>query len=323
MTARCRQVFRGAAFCFLAAGVLGLSGCVSVRPPLTRSLPKNAVPQVVAVTAFDNRAGFEGQWNIGSGMADLVVSELIQSKNFIVVERGHLDTVVGELNLQKDKRFRPEGKVEDGRLKNARYLVRGVITDFSQTGGSSIAIAIRSLFLGGKGYQARVALVLTIVDVESGEVVDSVQCSGTARAGESYAAVAYKGVSFGGDSFFKTPLGEATALAIRRGVNGIIKKMPVVQWEPMIADVSADGKIILNGGTEKGFRVGAAYDVRGEGKPVTDPATGDLLQIVPGPVLGVLRVTVAEKKISYAEAVKGSGFKRGQRLVRSPAAAGK
>lgn len=297
-----------------AASIL-FSGCSSFGRYYYPSLPASAIPQVVAVSSFDNRSGFAGEWQLGSGMADLLASELMQSENYILVERGNLQDVIRELNLQTDKHFRSEGKVEAGRLKNARYLIRGVINDFSQVGGSSFAVALRKLFFGGRGYVARVALTMTIVDVESGEVLDAVQCAGTARAGDIYAKTEYKGIAFGGDAFFKTPLGEATREAISAGVRKIIAKTPVVYWEPMIAELAVNNRIVVNGGKDRGMKIGKIFEARDSGKVITDPATGDKLSVIPGAAIGRIKITKVEDRISFAEAISGQGFKRGHRLL--------
>jgi curli biogenesis system outer membrane secretion channel CsgG len=285
-----------------------------------KPLPANAIPPVIAVSSFDDRSGFGGKWNLGAGMADLLTSELVESANFTVVERGHLDKVIGEIDRQKDKRFRPEGRVSDGRLKNAQYLIRGVVNDFSQTGGGSLFVAVAKYLLGGKGSKALVGLTVTIVNVESGEIVDSVYCTGAALSRKAFAEAEYRGMEFGGKAFSSTPLGEATSEAIRKGVRAIVQKVPRVYWEPRIAE--AEGvRIVINGGEDRGIRVGTEYVVRGGGKAVTDPVTGDVLTTVPGPVLGVVRVTEVLDRISYAQPVRGSGFARGQFLAPAARAA--
>jgi hypothetical protein len=235
----------------------------------------------------------------------------------VVVERRHLDRVVNEIARQKNRLFRREGRVNEGKLKNARYLIRGVINDFSQVGGGSLWVAVKSFLFMGRGHTARVAMTLTIIDIETGEIIDSVQCASKVMAREAYVKGSYKNVHFGGDAFFKTPLGIATARAIRQGLNGIMKKMPHHLWRPMIASVTG-GRIILNGGRDRGFRTGSLYLVRGEGEPVTDPATGDVLSVIPGPTIGTIRVTEVQPRIAYAEVVKGSQFRRGHKLVPAP-----
>ncbi len=292
-------------------------GCVIPFASPVKPLPRGAIPPRIAVASFENRSSFRGQWKLGPGIADLLVSELVASKNFVVLERGKLDVVVDEISRQKHKLFRKEGRVDEGRLENARYLIRGVITDFSQTGGGSLWMGFRRLFIGGSGYTARVGLALTIVDIESGKIIDSVQCAGKARAGEAYGKGAYKSIHFGGDKFFRTPLGVATAGAIRGGLKGIVDKIPKHFWQPMIAEVT-DQQIILNGGKNRGLAANQFYRVRGKGRAVTDPVTGDILEVLPGPVLGVLRVTDIRESVSGAEVIQGYGFARGQYLERIP-----
>jgi len=294
--------------------ILTTAGCVSFHrkvPPL----PKGAVPPRIAVTTFENRSSFRGQWKLGPGIADLLVAELVESKNFVVLERGNLSAIVDEIALQKNRLFRKEGKVDEGRLENARYLIRGVITDFSQVSGGSLWMGFRRLFIGSGGYTARVGLTLTIVDIESGKIIDSVQCAGEAKAGEVYGKGSYEGVHFGGSKFFKTPLGLATAEAIQEGLRGIVKKVPKNFWKPMIADINPR-QIILNGGKLQGFKINQFYRVRLKGKPVTDPGTGDILEIMPGPVVGVIRIIEVREKVAGAEVVSGHSFARGQLLER-------
>lgn len=298
-------------------GVLGflLAGCAGPASRSVRGLGRDWVPPRVAVTSFENRSGFDGQWQLGSGMADLLVSELVATRNFVVLERLQIDTVVDEITRQRHGFFRREGKADEGRLDNVQYLVRGVITDFSQTSGGELWMRMRRWLIGGGGYTARVSLTLTIVDVETGTIIDSVQSRGRARAREAYAQANYAGVEFGGSAFFQTPLGEATAEAIRDGLRGITQRMPRIPWVPMIADVQG-ARVVINGGRQRGLREGQLYRVRGQGQPITDPLTGDLLEMLPGPIVGEVEVMEVRDTISVAERVDGHVLERGQTLER-------
>lgn len=278
------------------------------------ALPEDLHAPVVAVTSFENRSGFAGQWQLGSGMADLLVSELVHSRNFTVVERQYFEGLVDEIERQRSRLFRGEGKTAIGRMKNAQYLLRGVINDFSQTGGGSLSVALRSFFFMGRGHNARVALTLTIVDIETGQIIAAVQSTGLVRTREAYVDTNYKGVSFGGDIFFATPLGKATARAIRGGVREITREMPKNPWRPMISCLK-NGVVILNGGKDREFRENTVYVVRAPAEPVTDPATGDILTFLPGAKVGTIRVTRVDDKVTFAEILQGSSFERGQCLT--------
>ncbi len=295
----------------LFIAVLFVAGCALPFCGGVKPLPKGAVPPRIAVVSFKDRSSFRGNWDLGPALADLLVSELVSSKNFVVLERGDLSAIVDEILQQKNRLFRKEGKVDEGRLENARYLIRGVVTDFSQTSGGSFWMGFRRIFIGSGGYTARVGLALTIVDIESGKIVDSVQCAGEAKAGEIYTKGSYEGVHFGGSKFFKTPLGTATAEAMRSGLKGIVEKIPIHYWKPMIADLNIH-QIIINGGENRGFKVDQYYRVRKKGTPVTDPGTGDVLDVLPGPVVGVIRVIEVRDRVAGAEVVSGHSFARGQ-----------
>ncbi|MFO7534695.1 MAG: CsgG/HfaB family protein [Kiritimatiellia bacterium] len=307
-------------------GLLGLAaGCVSpptLLPPPPEPFVTRSLKPVVAVTSFENRSGFEGQWRIGDGIADQLVGELKKSRKYEVLERQKLDLVLSELNLQNNPLFRREGRAATGQLKNCRFLIRGEINDFTHVGGGSFMIAMRQFFLFGRGYVARVSLSLTVVDVETGVIVGSVPCMGHAYAREAGFEAEYKNVSFGGEAFYRTPLGQATREAIRSGVRQLQRDIPLQFWQPMIAAVEGDA-VILNGGAEDGFEVGMDYRVRRSAVPVTDPATGDLLTWMAGAEVGLLRVHEVSGRISLAAPVRGSGFARGQYLEPVPALAGR
>lgn len=293
--------------------MVGLVGCTTLPNGGFRPLPKGSVPARIAVASFENRSGFEGQWQIGSGMAELLVSELVKTKQFVVLERQSLDSVVAELSRQGDRHFREEGRPDEGRLENARYLIRGVVTDFTQTGSGALWLMIRHWLIGSGGYTARVGLTMTIIDIENGRIVGSVQSSGKARAGNAFAQADYGGVQFGGRLFFQTPLGKATAAAMEQGLRRLSRSIPRQRWRPMIAEVDQGG-IILNGGRSHGIRPGQCFQARGRDQTITDPQTGDVLDILPGPVVGVLTVTEVRPSVALAKVAKGAGFARGQRL---------
>lgn len=299
---------------FLA--VMLAAGCASppaLIPPPPDPFVTRPLKPVVAVSSFANRSGFEGQWQIGDGIADLLVLELKKSKRYEVLERQNLNQIISELNLQNNPMFRKEGRAAAGQLKNCRFLIRGEINDFTHVGGGSFLVAMRRLFLFGRGYVAQVSLSLTVVDVETGVILGSVPCVGHAYAREAGIEAEYKGVRFGGEAFYRTPLGSATREAIRSGVRQLLRDIPLQYWQPMICG-SEEGSIILNGGLADGFEIGRLYRVRKNPVPVTDPSTGDLLTWLPGAVVGTLRVEGVADRISTASPVKGSGFARGQFL---------
>lgn len=296
----------------LLTGLL-LAGCWSASPLLVRE--KTAaypVKPVVAVMEFENLSGFSGQWNLGNGMADLLTAELIASGRCTVLERRHLGDVLGEIARQGDQLFRREGRVARGRLKNARYLVRGAVTDFAETGQSGGWLSGSRWRLFGRGARARVAIAVKVSDVETGEILTSVRAARSVSARGAGAEGRYKNIAFGGDVFLRTPLGRATEAAIREAVRRILHDLPAQYWQPRVAEAGPDA-VVLNGGANVGLREGAVFQVREEGRPITDPVTGNVIEWVPGPVVGRVRVTEVRPTSAHAVLIQGTA-RRGQFL---------
>jgi hypothetical protein len=155
----------------------------------------------LAVTDFENLSGFSGQWNLGGGMADLLVTALMDSRKAIVLERQHIGDVIGELVRQGQGLFRPEGRAPKGRLKNARFLVRGVITDFTVTGDASAGTPRRARLACGARRLAWPSMS-RCTKWRAARWVCSVKTDGTASARRRRARVNYKHIAFGGDVFF-------------------------------------------------------------------------------------------------------------------------
>ena len=264
---------------------------------------------VVAVDEFQNRSGFSGQWDLGSGMSEMLTTQLLESDEFIVLERRNLDSVLGEIIRQGQELFRSEGRVQKGRLKNARYLISGAITDFTVVGDASgwFGYDGKAEVRGG-GKKARVSLHLRLTDVQSGEVMSSVSASATASSGWFGAAVNYHKIAFGGDAFFRTPLGRATEEAIADAVRDIARDLPREYWVPRVADAGVD-MVVLNGGENVGVKRGDRFVVMERGREIMDPVTGNLIEQFPGKVLGRVEVTDVKRLASHAVILEGTCFR--------------
>lgn len=279
------------------------SGCRSLQPQLP-PLPPNTIKPVVAVTEFENETGFSGQWKLGRGIPDLLVTELMNTRRVILVDRKNLGDVLGEITRQGHDLFRKEDSVARGRLKNARYLIRGVITDFTQTGSASAWFKSSKAAGGVSGARALVMINLTVTDVETGEIISSVPAEGSAKASGKWARFEYSGVTFGGDLFFRTPIGQATQEAIRKAVYRIAQDIPYTTWKARVADATAE-TVIINGGENVGVQDGDLFDVREEGRSVTDPGTGNTIDHIAGKI--VARIKIIAVRETAADGIVLSG----------------
>jgi curli biogenesis system outer membrane secretion channel CsgG len=139
---------------------------------------------IVAVPNFEVRTGSvkigeadlnqEGEGffkELGSGVADIFVTEAFRSQQFRLTERAELDKVLLEQNLATSGRVDPSTAAEVGRITGAELIVLGSLSEFgiTTTGGGGKVLGI----FGGSAetVTANVAVDIRVVDAVTAEIV--------------------------------------------------------------------------------------------------------------------------------------------------------
>lgn len=305
-----RRLFKTSCVPWVAL-LIGFAGCSSSGKVEKAS---RFVKPTVAIESFENRAPFPLRWDLGDGMADVLSAELTDSRRVKIVSRIDLNSVLDELELQQDPAFREQGRATPGQLRNAQYLVRGTVVDFTHTAGGGFHF-MRGLMRGRTtGYVALVTIALSVIEVETREVYTAT-FEGRAWAASIEIGSEYSGVGFGGKAFFKKPLGKATREAINDAVGWLVEQVASSEWIPLIARIDGD-LIYVNGGADRGLAPGEDLVVVEPGSPIIDPATGDVLGNTKERIAGRLRVVEIADRYAVAEILQGDYFRVGQRCRR-------
>lgn len=263
--------------------------------------------KTIAVSRFENSTDTAGQAAIGTGMADQLADALIQSDKFVVIERQGLEDVIAEQDIAASGRAAVSQTSQTGKLIPAQILIKGAVTEFEaeeQKGGTGISIS--GISLGSNKATAHVAVILRIVDSTSGEVLDSVRVEGEAKAKGMKIGIAKGGVDFGTESFKKTPLGEATQIAIDKAVLEIAKKLEAIPFEGRIIKMEGD-TIFTNIGVRNGGAAESTFNVFIKGEELLDPVTGENLGSERTKI-GAIKIISTEDKFSKAVAAEGGPF---------------
>jgi len=263
------------------------------------------VKPAIAVMRFDNRAPFDQNWDRGGGLKELLVDRLVATGRYHVVERQDIEAVVRELSFQHGQSTRKEGRAAKGRLKNVKYLIKGVVTDFGHVARNRGAFGLGGFDIFGGRHRAVMSVTLQVVDVESGEILASETIEHSVRAGDMSVKAVYKDVGFGGSSFYRTPLGRATSKVIDKAVRRITKVITAQPWQPKLAGVHERGTVVINGGSRRGLRKGMVYEVRARGQPIVDPDTGDVIGSQGAKIVGEVRVSKVRELYCVAQIVSG------------------
>lgn len=296
---------------FLAVLSLFISYYASAQPRgeavVPRAIPAAIGPKkLIAVAEFENKTNWAGQVNLGTGMADQLITALMNTGRYIVLERQNIQAVLKEQDFGASGRTTSEGGAKIGQISRAQILVQGAVTEFGEQKSEGGAISIKGFSFGGAESSAVVGIDLRIYDTTTGQILASKACRGVAKA--SGTSIGYSGGDFGfaTSSEARTPMDFAVRAAIQQAVDFTTIELNNVPWQGRVAMVK-DGLVYLNVGRESGINIGDQFNIYREGEAVVDPETGLTLGAETSKI-GRVEVVSVEEKFSKATPISGSGF---------------
>lgn len=282
----------------------------------TRMGEYKGVKHAIGVVDINSDEGFRFEENAKQNMRAMLESALFSTNRFVIVERGNLEAVVMEQDLQKSNRAAKSKDVaQTGKLRSARYIAACTVTEASsQKSGDKGGLRIKEFKIGGSATKSAIVLVVKLIDTTSGEVVASERIRG--EAGSNALNLGYAKGSWGADvaSFAKTPMGQAAQDCINQAVIFITKQMEQFPTEGVVVSAT-EQNLIINLGENYGIRSGQKFIVRRNGEMLTDPDTGEILGESEGEEIGTLEVTSTREKLSYCKLVDGDMPERGDVVV--------
>ena len=284
----------------------------------------------VAILDFDFgtvQRWWSGNWDIGKGISDLLVTELVNDGTYRVIERKSLDAVLAEQNFSNSDRANTSTASKIGKVLGVNAMVVGSITQFG-TEKKKFGIGGFGGKIGGFGGgkvgkeegKAVVAIDARLIDINTGEILAAARGKGeSSRSGLLLGGAGGGGGGFGGggiqmssSDFRESILGEATTAAVEAVAQKLIgsnEKLPEVKFEirGMVADV--DGSmVILNVGSSHGVKVGDTLNILRVKRTVKDPATGKVLREITETV-GQVKISEADEGSSVGTVISGSDVK--------------
>ena len=246
----------------------------------------------------------------GSGLSEMLITALVESERFTVVERTRLDEILREQRLGITGAVNPKTAAQIGKLIGAQLLIKGVITEFEESkqklGGGGISLG--GVAVGVEQVRGYVAMDIRGFDTLTGTILFSHRVEGEVKRTGVGGVVFKGGMAIGGADFKKTALGEACRKAVNDAVNFIIKKMEDIPWQGCIVLAKGD-TVYLNAGADSGLKVGDIMEVYQRGEELVDPETGEPLGYQTSKI-GYVEITRVEEKFSTAQVIVGSGGRR-------------
>lgn len=297
---------------------------VAAAPPPVAAAPYVGLKKRIAVAKFEfgaSRRWLDDIVEFGSGLADMLTTELHRTGRFIVVERKELDAVLTEQDLATAGRISKATAARTGELLGAEYLVAGVITEFEEKasgtgGGIGGPIGNVGVLLGGARSSAHIGIDIRLIDSTTGAIVQAHTARGNATGFGIAGGLSYKGWTAAGGHREQTAVGKAVRQIMDQIVAFVVHGMEPVPWKAKVAAVQGD-KIYINAGQNMNVAAGATFEVAGE--PVVDPDTGKVIAY--GEAIGLIRVTQVLPEAAICALVDGQMPERGATIQASAALA--
>ena len=277
---------------------------------------------------------WSGNWDIGKGVSDLVVTGLVKDGTYSVIERKKLDSILQEQNFSNSDRANPTSAAKIGKVLGINAIIVGSITQFG-TEDKSLKVggiggtwgSIAGGAFGKKEGKASVVIDARLVDVNTGEILGVATGKGLSKrsglmlggGGAGGGGFGAGGIDMGSSNFQDTILGEATRAAVDDMVSQLVNQAGKIEAtqvliDGLIADATG-GVIVINVGKAAGVAPGMRLAVERVTREVKDPATGKVLRKISSPV-GEIEVTEVDEGSALAKAISGTAFEVGD-VVRS------
>ncbi|OFV97808.1 MAG: curli production assembly protein CsgG [Acidobacteria bacterium RIFCSPLOWO2_12_FULL_54_10] len=306
---------------------------------LAQNKPRVAVLDFEYATVQDSVASIFGtNMDIGKGIADLLVEDLVKSGAYSVIERKAIEKIMQEQNFSNSDRADPASAAKIGQLLGVDAIILGSITQFGRddkstnVGGGMLGGLGGRFGVGGVGKKeskAVVAITARMVSTDTAEILAATSGKGESKrsgtsligTGGSGSAAGIGNVDMASSNFGQTIIGEAVNQAVDTlgtDLEQNAQRVPTrtIKVEGLVADV-AGSSLILNVGTSGGVKVGDKLKVTRTTREVKDPATGKVLRRIEE-TLGEIAITEADETSAVGTFTGTGAVKVGDSVATAP-----
>jgi curli biogenesis system outer membrane secretion channel CsgG len=258
----------------------------------------------VAVMEFENNAASQwSSWGLGKAAQDAMVTALVESGMFSVIERQKLEMILNEQGLGQSGAVTPQSAAKIGKLLGVQILITGSVTEFGkeETGGGILGV------VGANVETYRTALDARMLNTTTGEILAVAKGEGSAVGG----AIAIKNVNFGTRGGYNERAGKVMREAVEDIVDQFVEKAEGLKSTLVSTAKIAlvkDGKVYINAGSSMDVKVGDVFEVIRLGEAIIDPDTGLELDRETD-VVGEIQVTEVKDKVSICKILSGDAQK--------------
>lgn len=202
-------------------------------------LPPYSGPKArLTVADFEVKAA-KATGEIGSGLREMLLTALVNSNRFSVVERQELSAVMQEQELAASGAAQSGGGgPQRGKIKTADLIITAAVTEFEPQasggragigGGGGVGSGVLGGLLGAALNKAHMALDIRVIDTSTSEVLTATRVQGQASdiaGGIMGGFFGSWGLGAGLSGYANTPMEKAIRICIIEAVRYISQTIP-------------------------------------------------------------------------------------------------
>jgi curli biogenesis system outer membrane secretion channel CsgG len=263
--------------------------------------------KIVCVMDLEDKSGQHGSWrNIGTGVAEMLITALADTKKYTLIERSKLEAVMDEQKLGASGAVTAQTAAKIGRLLGAQYIITGSVTEFGIKDSKIGVGGLEKVLPFGGGAKMSKTKARAVIDVRAIDTT-SAQITAAAKGEGEKSSADFSGnlsiapsFDFGKEGFDETILGKAARKAVDSVAAELSKKFDEAGGGSVKIIKITGNQLFINSGGADGEKEGRTYAIYRLGEEMTDPDTGESLGAEEEKI-GKAKVVKVSPKYSVAE----------------------
>lgn len=263
--------------------------------------------KIICVLDLEDKSNHSHTWrNVGTGIADMMVTALGETKKYTLIERDKLEKVLEEQKLGASGAVTAQTAAKIGRLLGAQYMITGSVTEFGVKESKMGVGGLEKMLPFGGGAKvsrttARVGIDVRAIDTTSAQITAAAKGEGSKSSAEISADLSIApSFDFGKEGFDETIIGKAARDAVETVAKELGKKFDEAGGGAVKIIKITGNQLYINSGGADGEKEGHVYGIYRAGEDMTDPDTGESLGSEEEKV-GTAKVIKVNPKFSIAE----------------------
>ncbi len=273
--------------------------------------PYYGLKKSIAVFDFENESLF-GTDKLGSAFADMLITQLMRSNRFVLVERSRLDKILNEQALGQSGIITEETAAQVGKTLGVDVIIVGRILDMGQkTGAHDFDNEDDKWKLALKATVGFAKVSYRVISTTTGEIIFADHFS----TSEIKPGFGIQTKEFDFENMFDFDQ-NVVGIALRKAVNkialSVVNNSNKISWLGKVIQTRADTLVYFKPGQGAGIRVGQIFGVTQNFDLNDSPIRNLLKSNSKSGLIAKIQVTgFIGDQVSRAKVIQGGNIRRG------------